>query len=165
MLTEYDNRIDKLYDKDFKPIDFDYKRYARIVERINNNDLRSKELHNMICRDGFSHISNGVYYFSIDNKVLVPHVLFRNFDILIVGRLIKSDLDKDNYAYYRLFNPIFGQGFSYSERCGIIAFYDNYYYGIGSTTEMARDNLELNIFDIYRNKILKIASKDKQKVK
>lgn len=165
MITEYDDRIDKLYDKDFKPIDFDYKRYARIVERINNGEPRSKELRNMIGRDKFKHIPNGVYYFSVENKILVPHVLFRNFDILVIGYLTNSDLEKDTYAYYDISNPIWGSYIWYGQRHGTIAFYDNYYYGIGSTTEIARNNLELEIFDKYRGKILAMASKNKQKVK
>ncbi len=165
MMTEYDDRIDKLYDKDFKPIDFDYKKYARIVDRINNKDPHSTELRNMISRDNFKHIPNGVYYFAVDNKVLVPHVLFRKFDILVIGYLVNSDLEKDKYSYYMIFTPISGNYVWYGKHHGTIAFHDNYYYGFGTTTEMARDNLELNMFDKFRSQFLSIASKGKEKVK
>lgn len=159
MITEYDGIIDKLYDKDGKPIDFDYKKYARITERINNKDPRSDELRKMITRTSFPHIPNGVYYFLYKGKAMVPHVVFREFDMLIIGNLVKSDKEKDNYAYYFVFSPVC----HYKD--AVIAFYDNYHYGIGLDTKRARENLELKIFDKYRNKFLQIASKAKEKAK
>ena len=164
-ITQYDDEIDKLYDKDFRQIDFDYKRYVRVVERVNNKEPRSEELRKMISRDNFKHIPNGVYYFAFKNKVLIPHVIFRSYDILVIGYLVKSDKEKDNYAYYQVFNPMH-DNVAYGARDCVIALYDNYHYGIGLDTELARENLELKMFDKYRNQILQIASKSiKQKEK
>ena len=169
MISQYDDRIDKLYDKDFKPINFDYKKYVHVVEELCNqpdkSSVRSKELRKIISRDSFKHIPNGVYYFSLNGKTIYPQLLFRDFDILCIGCREKSDLKEDKYSYYMIFNPLYGEYVWYGERDGIIAFHDNYYYGIGSTTEMARDNLELNMFNEFRSRFLSIASKGKAKVK
>lgn len=169
MISKYDSMIDKLYDRDFKPINFDYKKYAQIAEQLYHEQLyygrQSKGLTDEIARDKFEHIPNGVYYFSVDGKKLIPQLVFRDFDILkIWDYREQSDKENDVYTYYGVSNPT-GSYVGYGVEYAVIAFYNNYYYGIGLNTKKARADLEQEIFDAYRNQILKMASKGKERAK
>lgn len=140
---------DEIYDANHQLIDFDYKKFVRIIHRIEDKDPRSDELKRMIERDNFKKIPDGVYYGSLINNKNVPLLLFRNHDILILSKVFFGRLDtvpEDAFSYFFANLPL-SNWHTYVAMSKTL-------YAMGEDTDSAAKNLKLKIFDRYRSQIL-----------
>lgn len=142
---------DEIYDTNRKLIDFDYKRFVRIIQRINNKDPKSDDLKKIIKRDNFRKIPDGVYYCSLisDKTKMIPCLWFRNNDILTLSKVFFSCLDtvpEDAFSYFFVNLPL-SNWHTYMAM-------SNTLYATGEDLDSAAKNLKLKIFDCYRSQIL-----------
>ncbi len=146
------NRLtDKIYDANHQLIDFDYKKFVRIIHRIENKDPRSDELKRMIERGNFKKIPNGVYYCSYINKEneLTPCLLFDENNIWTLSKISftwKELVPEDAFIYCFANLPL-SNWHTYVAMSKTL-------YAMGEDMDSAAKNLKLKIFDRYRSRIL-----------
>ncbi|MCQ2574846.1 MAG: hypothetical protein MJ156_01945 [Alphaproteobacteria bacterium] len=148
-LTDFDECVDAIYDKNFNPIDFDYKKMVRIAYRINNKDPKAEEL-KKILENSIKKIPEGVYYrTSIKNKnELIPVLIFMGSYVLVLSRVYYMPVPQECFSYFLAFDPLRqSNGHTY------VAF-SKTFYAMGEDMGLATKNLELKIFDRFRSQIL-----------
>ncbi len=159
-LTDVNRLTDKIYDVNHKPIDFDYKKFVRIIHRIENKDPRSDELKKKIERDNFRKIPNGVYYCStISNKnELTPCLLFDDNFIWTLGEICfnSRDMVPESEFIYCFANLPLSNWHTYVAMSKIL-------YAMGEDIDSAAKNLKLKIFDRYRSQILNMEKRGRKR--
>ena len=158
MIAEVDYLIDKIYDKNFKEVKFDFKKYA---SGYNSLELSADGVAKGANLDAFA-LPNGIYYFSLDGKTKHPLFCVNKETIkkyvYIIKSKIASDIKDDVYTYYDMIDIEFPSVHRTIAFCG-----NNYTYA--RTIEEAREKLEKQLFNKYKGKILQMVSKETQKVK
>jgi hypothetical protein len=158
MIVEVDYLVDKIYDKNFKEVNFDFKKYASVYNPL---ELDKDGMAKGASLDAFA-LPNGIYYFSLDGETKHPLFCIENeypkHSIYIIKSKIASDIKDDVYTYYDMIDNTFPKIHKVIAFCG-----NNYTYA--STIKEARENLEKLLFNKYKGKILRMVSQETQKAK